>query len=63
MRTISFIQKTIFTAVLTLAFLCAPNTNAQTSVTTSNSKNFSISSTSKKGVRTYHVKNVKKILE
>jgi hypothetical protein len=60
MRTIAIIQKSIFTAVLTLAFLCTQNTSAQTSITTSNKNNVSISSTTKKGVRTYHVKNGQK---
>ena len=41
MKTILFLQKAIFTAVLTLTFLVAQNTSAQTSVKSKNN-NFSI---------------------
>lgn len=61
MKSITITKKAFLSTALLFAFLLANNTVvAQTSVTTSKGKSYHISSTSKNGVRTYHVKDGQK---
>lgn len=61
MKSITITKKAFLSTALLLAFLLSNNlVVAQTSVTTSKGNSYHISSTSKNGVRTYHVKNGQK---
>ena len=60
MKTISITKKSILTAALMLFIFTSNVVIGQTNITTSNGNSYSFNSSSKNGVRTYHVKNGQK---
>ena len=60
MKTISITKKSILTAALMLFIFTSNVVVGQTNITTSNGNSYSFNSSSKNGVRTYHVKNGQK---
>jgi hypothetical protein len=60
MKTISISKKSILTAALMLFIFTSSVVIGQTNITTSNGNSYTVNSSNKNGVRTYHVKNGQK---